>query len=308
MSRDYELDRLKSEEQSLFQAKQVAWQRWDDAKKRASYAYELSQAAWEERCSAREIMNHEFEAMQNHSAHHQAIWDDYGRIRDYNNSQIEALKHDADYEHQQMCNCFDQASSEYQYGDKAMAPIYSQEGYDHKERRDALNTEISELARQVKEARQNAEWRAPKTDGSDFHYAKEVFERAKERHQRLEAEFKRLKAERDHLKAEFDRLSDAHKRAKEAFQERLAEVKAAKEAKRQAAVDKVNMALVRSNAHYLGSIFGQNAKIVPHSDGTTHVFSVVLGPPTALGMGMQKLTKTEMLLIYAMHGKIMTTI
>ena len=67
MARDYALDRLKSEEQSLFQAKQTAWQRWMDAKDRADEAYEASQRAWEERCSANETMNREFEAMKSSS-------------------------------------------------------------------------------------------------------------------------------------------------------------------------------------------------------------------------------------------------
>ncbi len=182
MARDHELDRLKSEEQSLFQAKQAAWQRWQDAKKRASDAYDAAQAAWRDRCSAKETMNREFEAMRRSSERHQDVWDEYGRIRDANNAQIEYLKSQADYEHQQMCSCFDQASSAYEYGDKSMAPYYSQEGHAHKERRDELNTEISALAREVKDARQNAEWRAPKTDSSAFHSAKNEFERVKEEH------------------------------------------------------------------------------------------------------------------------------
>lgn len=37
--------------------------------------------------------------------------------------------------------------------------------------------------------------------------------------------------------------------------------------RKQQSVDKVNMALVKSNAHYLGTLLGQNAKVVPHGDG-----------------------------------------
>lgn len=85
-----------------------------------------------------------------------------------------------------MCSCFDQASSAYEYGDKSMAPIYSQEGHEHKDRRDELNAEISELAREVKEARQDAECRAPKTDSLAFHSAQDAFNRAKEYNQRLD--------------------------------------------------------------------------------------------------------------------------
>lgn len=275
MARDYELDRLKSEEQSLFQAKQTAWQRWMDAKDRADEAYEASQRAWEERCSANEIMNREFEAMKSSSEHHQEIWGEYGRIRDYNNAQIESLKREADYEHQQMCSCFDQASSAYEYGDKSMAPIYSQEGHEHKDRRDELNAEISELAREVKEARQDAECRAPKTDSLAFHSAQNAFNRAKEYNQRLETEFKRLKAERDRLKAEFDRLQEDHKRAKVAFQNRLEEVKSANQRERDRTLDKAG---VRYSER-------ADAKIVKKSDGTTQVYHGGLGKGDGIGHG-----------------------
>ena len=57
MSRDYELDRLKSEEQSLFQAKQAALARWQDAQERANAAYNLSQEAWNARVSAKETLS-----------------------------------------------------------------------------------------------------------------------------------------------------------------------------------------------------------------------------------------------------------
>ena len=43
------------------------------------------------------------------------------------------------------------------------------------------------------------------------------------------------------------------------------------------------MALVRSNAHYLGSLFGQNAKIVSRDDGKTDVY---FGGLAAAGDGL----------------------
>lgn len=276
MSRNYELDSLKSREQDAFQRKQAAFQRYKEAKDRASDIHDEMESAWQERSSAREEMNHEYEEMQRNSEYYREVWDEYGRIRDDNNSRIESLKWEADREHQEMISCFDQASSEYEYGDKSMAPVYSQEGHEHKERRDEINAEISELAREVREARQNAEWRAPKTDSSAFHRAKEAFERAKSRHESIQAEFKRAKAERDRLKAEFDSLHEEHLRLKEEFQRKLEEVKSERAAKKQRAVDKVNMALVheKGGAFYLGSIFGQDAKIRPRDDGSgkTDVF------------------------------------
>ena len=283
MSRNPELDRLKAEQQSLFEQKQAAFQRFKDLQKRANIAHDVMQSAWDERIRARERMNREFEARQSAYSHRDSVWDEYGRIRDYNNSRIESLKYEADAEHRAMQDCFEQASNAYQYGDKSEAPYYSQQGHEHKDRRDALNAEISELAREVKQAKANAEASAPRISSYAFDSAKSAFESAKARHESAQAEFKRLKAQRDSAKAEFDRLQAQFKQAQAAFNRRLEEVKSERTSRKQQSVNKVNMALVKSNAHYLGTLFGQNAKVVHHGDGTTHVF---FGGLNAAGDGM----------------------
>jgi hypothetical protein len=283
MSRNSELDRLKAKQQSLFEQKQAAFQRFKDLQKRTNIAHDVMQSAWDERTRAREYMNREFEARQSAYSHRDSVWDEYGRIRDYNNSRIESLKYEADAEHRAMQDCFEQASNAYQYGDKSEAPYYSQQGHEHKDRRDALNAEISELAREVKQAKANAEASAPRISSYAFDSAKSAFESAKARHESAQAEFKRLKAQRDSAKAEFDRLQAQFKQAQAAFNRRLEEVKSERTSRKQQSVNKVNMALVKSNAHYLGTLFGQNAKVVPHGDGTTHVF---FGGLNAAGDGM----------------------
>lgn len=275
MSRNYELDNLKSREQDAFQRKQTAFQRYADARDRCNEAHDAMESAWNERCSAREEMNREYDEMQRSSEHYREVWDEYGRIRDENNSRIESLKWEADREHQEMCSCFDQASSEYEYGDKSMAPIYSQEGHDHKERRDELNAEISEFAREVKDARRDAEYRAPKTDSSAFHRAKDVFERAKSSHESAQTEFKHLKAERDRLKAEFDSVQEEHTRLKEEFQRKLEEVKANNKRERERTLDKAG---VRWSER-------KDAKIVKKADGTTQVYHGGIGDGDGYGHG-----------------------
>lgn len=296
MSRNYELDNLKSREQDAFQRKQAAFQRYANVRDRCNEAHDAMQAAWEERCSAREEMNREYEEMQRSSEHYREVWDEYGRIRDENNSRIESLKWEADREHQEMCSCFDQASSEYEYGDKSMAPIYSQEGHDHKERRDELNAEISELAREVKDARRDAEYRAPKTDSSAFHRAKDVFERAKSSHESAQAEFKRLKAERDRLKAEFDSAQEEHTRLKEEFQRKLEEVKANNKRERERTLDKAGVRWSERST----------AKIVKKADGTVQVYHGGIGDGDGYGHGHTALdqfgNKTYDRDAFAAHG------
>lgn len=276
MSRNPELDRLKAKQQSLFEQKQATFQRFKDLQERTNVAHDVMQSAWDERTCAREHMNREFEARQSAYSHRDSVWEEYGRIRDYNNSRIESLKYEADAEHRAMQDCFEQASNAYQYGDKSEAPYYSQQGHEHKDRRDELNAEISELAREVKQAKTNAEASAPKISSYAFDSAKSVFESAKARHESVQAEFKRLKAMRDSTKAEFDHLQAQFKQAQSAFQRKLEEVKSEHSTRKRQTVGKINMALVheKGGAFYLGSIFGQDAKIRPRNDGSgkTDVF------------------------------------
>ena len=233
MLRNPELDSIKQKEQAVFRRKQIAFQKYKDAKERAGIAYDAMRSAWNERSSTREAMNREYEIMQQASLNYQAVWEDFRHIRDANNSRIKWLRDEADREHEMMKSCFDRASAAYECGDKSEAPIYASEGHEHKERRDELNTEIGDLIREIIDAKQDAEWRAPKTDSSAFREAKDAFEQAKSRHESAQAEFKRLKAERDRLKDAFESLHEEHVRLKEEFQKKLEEVKSANKRERE---------------------------------------------------------------------------
>lgn len=84
MSKNPELDRLKAEQQSLFEQKQAAFQSFKYLQERTNMAYDAMQSAWDERVRAREHMNREFEARQSVYSHRDSVWEEYGRIRDYN--------------------------------------------------------------------------------------------------------------------------------------------------------------------------------------------------------------------------------
>lgn len=275
MPRNFVLDSLKEREQEAFRHKQSAWEAYSDAKSCANAAHDIMQSAWEERCSAREEMNREFETMQRASENYREVWDEYGRIRDANNARIESLRYEADSEHQMMKDCFERASAAYEYGDKSEAPIYAAEGHEHKDRRDEFNEEVGVLIQEIRDAKANAEWRAPKTDSSAFHRAKDIFNDAKARHESAKSDFMRLKAERDRRKTEFDFAKEEHARLKEEFQAKLAEVKAANQRERERTLDKAG---VRQSER-------KNAKIVKKADGTTQIYHGGLGSGDGLGHG-----------------------
>lgn len=268
MAHNYELDVLHRHEEEAFRRKQEAFSRYESAREEASAAYDRMQTAWAERCAARDTMNREFEAMKSASEAYSRIWEEFREVRDTNNPRIESLRQEADYEHQEMKNYFERASAAYQYGDKAEAKVLSEEGHAHRERRDALNEEVGELIREIKDAKRIAESRASKTDSSAYRSARSLFDKAKSLHESMETEFKRLKAVRDSCKKEFDVYQDIYLKAKDEFRRRLEEVKAAKRDNERRMTDKVNMALVKTKPFYLGSIFGHNAKVVPRDDGS----------------------------------------
>lgn len=255
------------------------------------------QSAWNERVSARDVMNREYEAMQNDNNNYRAVWDEYGRIRDYNNAKIEGLRSEADYEHREMIRCFDQASSCYQYGDKSEAPYWSEQGHSHKNLRDQLNYQISELCREVKAAKQNAEMRANKTNSSAFHRAKEAFDDAKNKHEAFQTGFKRLKAERDQLKLEFHRAEAEHRKLKEQFQRKLDEIKTNNKREREETLDKAGVSLFERS----------DAKIIKKSDGTIQVYHGGIGSGDGYGHGHTALdqfgNKTYDRKAFAEHGK-----
>ena len=296
MSRNPELDRLKAEQQSLFEQKQAAFQRFKDLQDQTNDAHDAMQSAWEERTRTRERMNSEFEARKSAYDHRDSVWDEYGRIRDYNNSRIESLKYEADAEHRAMQDCFERASNAYQYGDKSEAPMWSQEGHEHKDRRDELNVEISELAREVKQAKANAEASAPRVDSSVFNYAKSAFESAKARHESAQAEFKRLKALRDSAKAEFDRLQAQFKQAQAAFNRRLEEIKSESQRERDRTLDRAGVRYSERS----------DAKIVKKADGTTQIYHGGLGSGDGIGHGHTALDQSGRITYdrdsFASHG------
>ena len=229
LPRDPELDALKSREKEAFRRKREALEKYRDAKERTNEAYEAMQYAWEERESARNEMDREYEDLRLANEQYREIWDEYNHIRARNGFRADSLRYEADYEHQMMKDCFEHASDAYSHGDRAEAPIYSAEGYEHKARRDKFNAEIGVLIQEIRDAKEDAKRRAPKVDSSAFHSAKETFNSARSRHESAQAEFKRLKEERNRLKADFDLAKSEHARLKNEFKQRLDEAKAKEE-------------------------------------------------------------------------------
>lgn len=275
MPRSVELDNLFARKQEAFARKQVAFQKYVDARNRANEAHDRMQSAWDQRVAAREEMNREFESMQQSKDSRDAIWADFNRVCQENSSRIDQLRQEADMEHEMMKNCFDSASAAYSYGNKADAPMYSSEGHAHKERRDYLNAEVGRLIQEINNVKASAKWQTSGSHGNSFQSAKNNFNNAKMLHESAEAEFKSAKAERDAYKTEFDSAQAEFERLKDACQRKLDEIKANNRKERERILDKAGV-------DYLNR---QDAKIVKKADGTTQVYHGGLGSGDGLFHG-----------------------
>ena len=280
--RDPELDAMYARAEAMFQRKQELYRQYDNARKRCDEAFHAKKSAEKERSAKNEILEREYNAMQSAYAEHDAIWEDYGHIRDSNNSRIESLNREADYLCEQMRDAFERASSAYSYGDHDNASAYSAQGHDYKNQLQSLNNEIGALCREVSEAKQNAKWRAPKVDSSAYHQAKATYNEAKRRHEESKITFKTLEQERDLLKAKFDEMHAEHARLNAECKRRLEEVKAEKRERRRE--EKREREKILDDADIRHSE-REDAKIAKRADGTTHVYHGGIGKGDGLGHG-----------------------
>lgn len=229
MSRDPELDALHAQVQQAFEAKQAKFEELKIARTEANAAYASLQQIRNSHDEAFAEMKRLRDELNESSRNYDLVWSEYSRLKESLSSRIDDLKAEADDEHRMMSECFDQASHEYNYGDRALASSYSQDGHVHKANRDALNAEVSNLFRQLKSAREDAQWRAPKTDSSEYQAAKARFEQTKALLDEAKRTFDAACDRRDLLKAVFDNLNESHKSLEAEFKKKREVIKLARE-------------------------------------------------------------------------------
>ncbi len=102
-----------------------------------------------------------------------------------------------------------------------------------------------------------------------FRQAKSAFDSAKAWHKQAEARFLELKKDRDAAKKEFDLLQERYQQVRT---EIVSNNEFIKQNRLEQAIRIVNLAMLKSGVKYDGNLTGKNVKVVPHSDGTTHVY------------------------------------
>lgn len=278
MTRDTELDRLHKIQEEAFQKKQQLYQTMKNAKAEKKRLQSLSESAWDDLQAAREEMNREHDEIVQSKSADDAVWEEYRRIKEYNKSRIESLKPEAERLYQSMSSCFDIASREYEYGDKAAAKSYSSEGHEYKEHLSRVNDEIRKLGAEVKQARTYAESQTRGRNNSALSAARKRFHELKRKHESLTAEYKTAKAEVTRAEGEFNAAQERFKEAQREFKDRLEYVKSQKEHR----ISEEDRLMDRAGVPFS---YRRDCKVRRNADGSTDFFFGGLGSSDGYGHG-----------------------
>lgn len=296
---DEEFTRLKANQDNTFNEQQRAFEAMKSAKEATNRLYNAFQAAWQKRAAARDEMNREFQRMKETNAYNDAIWDEYKRVRDYNNSRISSLKYEADQAYSNMQNAFQNASNAFNYGNKAAAPGYSAEGKRHKATLQSLNSQIKQLGSEVKAAKARAQMSSGGTSADYFKSAKAKFQIAKAEHEAAQANFKSAKAISDRAKSDFDKTKLAHQVARDALKVHIEKVKAKKQERQKSDWDLMEKANIPMT-------YRKDCKIQRKSDGTINFYFGGLGNKDGFGHAHVAMDKNGKVTynrdVFAEHG------
>lgn len=198
-----ELDRLRAEHDVAFQRKQ--------------YAYQLMQAAWDRRLTARKALNSAHHAKQHAYAEQDRIWKDYQRTRSSNGPLIDHLNARQESAFQSMKQAFGNASAAHDRRDGASASSYALEGHRCKAEAQGYVVERRRLVEEIRLARVAHESNKP------------IFQRAKDDYAAKKRTFDSAKAEYEYRHANFKRAMEVFDSASKAFRAQQKEVKAKSE-------------------------------------------------------------------------------
>lgn len=217
--------RLCREEQGLFDRKQAAWNCYISLRNKLNKATREEELAWQERCSAKELMEGEFELLRTQILDHEAVWEEYRQIRDRNSLQIRQLKAEADDLYQEMQTALEQLVSSLRGNAGFMKNHHCARARLCEARMKDINAQVDELKREIKKAKRRAEKKSPYLNRLSYNRAKTSFNSAKTKHEVLMADLEALKREVRHLKNEFQIVNAEHIRIREEIDSLKSKVK-----------------------------------------------------------------------------------
>jgi len=188
--------------ESAFQAQQEAFSKMKDLGRIRSAIKDELDASWSEVSAARDRMNESYQENQHE-------WERFKSRLDELSDEIDEANRQGDYYHRLSQEAFDRASNEYEYGDRAMAPIYSSEARGYQSERDDWNATKSRLI----DRRRSLE-----RPSNSFEQDKAHYERMKSQHSHVQARYQTAKAAHESAKAEFEDAKTRHESARSDFE------------------------------------------------------------------------------------------
>ncbi len=202
MSKDYELESLRSELNRAYEIKQSAYSKMKDAARARSEAKESLNSSWDRLQDARADCDEAHSELQRE-------WGDYKSEKARLSDLIDEAASEADHYHAQVCQYRDEAKYAYDSGDKESAASYAESKREYIVLRDEANERKAELIREkksidrpndsqferLKEKREQAE--------HDYEYYKDRYISAKSTHENAKDEFASAKQDYDEIHARY---------------------------------------------------------------------------------------------------------
>lgn len=202
--RDSRINLLEIEVRKAFNEKQKAWTEFSEAREKCNNARAEMDIAWSNRCKAEKILKKEYEKIRETSENYDRIWQEFHRIKDECNQQIESLREEIAAEEASKAKCAEMIDQASNMGNNDEVEFYFQQSLEHESRIAELNSKIGQLCWKTESMKRETERKSIRTDSSRFHALKDDYERLKAIHEEKQVIFKDLREERVNLHKKFD--------------------------------------------------------------------------------------------------------
>jgi uncharacterized coiled-coil DUF342 family protein len=158
----------------------------------------------------------EFERLNQALGNNEEIWNEFNQLSNETYAKIGELFKQSAEEHRLMRECYSKSNEARQEKKGFLADKYSKEGFEHRDKRDAINEEIAELKRIKYEAKEQAKLKVKTIDSEELQDAKDLMDHWREKFNIEKEKMAALKAECEELheialkaQAEYERRMEA---------------------------------------------------------------------------------------------------
>ena len=199
-------------QENSYNLKEEAWTAFKEAMSRKAAITTIHNLAYNIYNDARL----EYERMIQAIEESKRIWEEFNQLSEETDAKISELFKLSAVEHSAMCDAYTKSKEARNEKKSFLAEKYSQEGFDHREKRDEINEQISELKRTLYEARRNTKKKSQYVNPEELEDAKELMEHWRAKFNIEEEKMQKAKAECNELREIALKAQEKYEREKEA--------------------------------------------------------------------------------------------